>query len=182
MAETERTMLDRLNIRYGGRTSNGGWVGAKFVRAEHVPIGLRGERHRICDFIAAGMQSTPYVRGERPAFPPVYHGHEVKVSRADWLAELRDPSKAETFRPHMHYWWLVAAHKSIVRDDLPDGWGLLVPHGPRTLRVAVRAALNADPTPMPHGLQGALLRASVTTEQRLSRAAEVSGDTEAGDP
>ncbi|MFI5426079.1 hypothetical protein [Aeromicrobium sp. UC242_57] len=30
---------------------------------------------------------------------PIFHGHEVKVSRSDWLTELRDPTKAETFPP-----------------------------------------------------------------------------------
>jgi hypothetical protein len=164
---TERSMLDRLNVRYSGLVRNGGWVGPKFLRAEHVPVGLRLQRHRICDYVATSMHSTPYVGGKQGAFPPVYHGHEVKVSRSDWLTELRDPSKAEAFRPHMHYWWLVVSDKAIVRDDLPEGWGLLAPHGPRTLRVVVQAALNPTPEPMPHGLTGALLRAAVTTETRL---------------
>jgi hypothetical protein len=170
-AHTERSMLDRLNVRYSGLVKNGGWSGPKFLRAEHVPVGLRLQRHRICDYIATSMHSTPYVPGVRGAFPPVYHGHEVKVSRSDWLTELKDPGKAEAFRPHVHYWWLVAADKAIVRDDLPEGWGLLVPHGTRTLRIAVQATLNSEPEPMPHGLQGALLRASVTTEGRLTRPA-----------
>ncbi len=166
-AETERSMLDRLNVRYCLRVKNGGWSGPKYLRAEHVPVGLRLQRHRICDYVATSMHSTPYVRDRRTAFPPVYHGHEVKVSRSDWLTELRDPGKAEAFRPHMHYWWLVAADRSVVRNDLPAGWGLMVPHGPLTLRVVVPAALNVDPVPMPHSLQGALLRAAVTTETRM---------------
>lgn len=163
--ETERTMLDRLNVRYGGTISNGGWTGPKYLRAEHVPIGLRFQRHRICDFIATGMHSTPHRPGEGYAPPPVFHGHEVKVSRSDWLTELKDPSKAETFRAHMHYWWLVVAHVGIVRGDLPAGWGLMVPHG-RTLRVVTPAALNPMPEPMPPALYGALLRAAVRTETK----------------
>lgn len=164
---TERTMLDRLNQRYSVLVRNGDWTGPKFLRAEHVPVGLRHQRHRICDYVATGMHSTPYVNGKGSAFPPIYHGHEVKVSRSDWLTELRDPSKAEAFRPHMHFWWLVAAEASIVRDDLPDGWGLMVPHG-RTLRVVVQADLNRTVEPMPHGLVGALLRATATTETRIT--------------
>jgi hypothetical protein len=76
-------MLDRLNVRYCKRVTNGGWSGAKFLRAEHVPIGLRFERHRICDFVATSMHSTPWGRDQSMAFPPVFHGHEVKVSRSD---------------------------------------------------------------------------------------------------
>ncbi|MBM0128188.1 hypothetical protein [Pimelobacter simplex] len=148
-AHTERSMLDRLNVRYSSRVTNGGWTGAKYLRAEHVPAGLRLQRHRICDFVATSMHSTRWAREQPVAFPPVFHGHEVKVSRSDWLTELRDPSKADAFRPHMHYWWLVAAAPDIVRDDLPEGLGLLVPHGPRTLRVVVPAEVIE---PRGHGL------------------------------
>ncbi|NGZ99647.1 hypothetical protein G5V59_02625 [Nocardioides sp. W3-2-3] len=169
-------MLDRLNVRYGGRISNGGWTGPKYLRAEHIPIGLQLRRHRICDYIATSMHRTQWRHDGGHAQAPVFHGHEVKVSRSDWLTESRDPSKAETFRPHMHYWWLVAADKAIVRDDLPEGWGLMVPHG-RTLRVVVPAALRQHPSPMDQGLQGALLRATATTEARLAmRQREVAGD------
>lgn len=161
-------MLDRLHVRYNAQVKNGSWTGPKFLRAEHVPVGLRFERRRICDFVATSMHSTPYTKGAQGSLPPIFHGHEVKVSRSDWLTELRDPDKAEVFRRHMHYWWLVASETSIVRDDLPDGWGLMVPHGTRTLRVVVPAALNPAPEPLPSGLVGALLRAAVTTETRLT--------------
>lgn len=165
---SERSMLDRLNVRYSAVIKNGGWSGPKFLRAEHVPVGLRLQRHRICDYFATSMHSTPWRRDQGHAAPPVFHGHEVKVSRSDWLAELRDPSKADTFRAHVHYWWPVAADRAIVRDDLPDGWGLLVPHGSRTLRVIVEAPLNPAPDPMPASLRGALLRSTVATEARLA--------------
>ncbi|GAA4120556.1 hypothetical protein GCM10022215_24320 [Nocardioides fonticola] len=101
-----------------------------------------------------------YGPGRSPIAPPVFHGHEVKVSRSDWLTELRDPSKADAFRPYVHGWWLVAADASIVRDDLPAGWGLMVPHGPHTLRVVVPAPLNPRPLPLPPPMVGAFLRAA----------------------
>lgn len=169
--ETERTMLDRLNRRYAGQIQNGEWTGQKFFRAEHVPIGLGWERTRICDFMAVDMHrasSGPNVRHTSPDYwsirAPIFHGHEVKVSRSDWLAELRDPSKAETFRRHMHFWWLVVSDKAIVRDDLPDGWGLMVKSGTK-LRALVKPTPNLNPEPMPTGLIGAIIRASHTTER-----------------
>lgn len=163
---TERTVLDALACRYATKVTNGRWVGQKFMRAEHVPVGLRGARHRICDFVAVSMHATPHVPGQRGAFPPVYHGHEVKVSRSDWLRELADPGKAETFSHHMHHWWLVAT-PDVVKDDLPDEWGLLVLQSNGRLRKVKDAPLYV-PEPMPVEMHGAILRAAVGTEVRIA--------------
>jgi hypothetical protein len=70
-------------------------------------------------------------------------GHEVKVSRSDWLRELKEPAKADAWWAHLHEFW-VAAPTGIVRpDELPDGWGLMTPptraRG-RRFRVVVQAA------------------------------------------
>lgn len=61
-------MLDRLNVRYLSRLTNGGWSGAKHLRAEQLPIGLRYERHGICDFV-----DTTISREHPAVFPPVFH-------------------------------------------------------------------------------------------------------------
>lgn len=162
---TERIMLDALMIRYDKTVKNGSWVGQRYMRAEHVPNEL-GMRHtRIADFIAVDTQSYSrgdWYEGREHQQAPVFHGHEVKVSRSDWLAELRDPAKAETFKQHMHFWWLVVPDRSIVRDDLPDGWGLIV-GVKNSLRILKRAPL-LTPEPMPNGLVGALMRAAIKTE------------------
>jgi hypothetical protein len=56
------------------------------------------------------------------------HGFELKVSRSDWLKELRQPEKADTIAAYCDFWWLVVADSAIVKDDeLPLGWGLLAP-------------------------------------------------------
>ena len=163
---SERIMLDALMQRYDKTVRNGGWAGKRFLRAEHVPIGLSWKRHRIADFIAMDTQS--HRRGdwragdEQHQLAPVFHGHEVKVSRSDWLTELRDPSKSEVFKRHMHFWWLVVPDKTIVRDDLPEGWGLIA--GVKgSLRIVKQAPL-LTPEPMPNSLVGALLRATTRTE------------------
>lgn len=71
-------------------------------------------------------------------------GHEIKVSRADWLSELAKPSKAEAWWPVCHRWWLVVPHESIVQEgELPDGWGLMVPPtsaNRRAMKVVVKPA------------------------------------------
>lgn len=54
-------------------------------------------------------------------------GFEVKVSRSDWLSELKQPAKADEIFQFCDYWWLAAGSDSIVKDgELPEPWGLMV--------------------------------------------------------
>ena len=148
---TERMMLDLLNDRYSQAVGNG----PRYARAEHVKSEAGFDASRIADFIAMDMW---------PSKGLALHGHEVKVSRSDWLCELRDPSKAEAFRPYMDYWWLVVSDKTIVRDDLPEGWGLMAVSNGR-LRI-VKSAQRQTPEPMPKSLLACLLRATTKTAKR----------------
>lgn len=38
MSETERSMLDRLRVRYTGEYKNGNYRGRRYVMAEHVSL------------------------------------------------------------------------------------------------------------------------------------------------
>lgn len=154
---TERDMLDRLNVRYGKFNGNG----IRYTRAEHVKVSAGFDARRICDYMAIDLWA-----GYGVDAGPKLHGHEVKVSRSDWLTELRDPEKAEAFAQYCDYWWLAVSDKSIVRDELPQGWGLMVAHG-SSMRVVV-AAERREPTPMPRHLQGTLTRAVTKTTLRLA--------------
>jgi hypothetical protein len=89
------------------------------------------------------------------------HGFEVKVSRSDWLTELKDPDKAEAFKPYCDHWWLVVPDASIVHDDLPPGWGLMVA-GRGGLHIRNRAP-KLDRRDMPIGMTAAWLRAAAKT-------------------
>ncbi len=76
-------------------------------------------------------------------------GHELKVSRADWLHELSQPEKAETWFRECHSWYLVAAHESIVQEgELPPGWGLMVPGPSKTrMKILVQAQQRPETSP-----------------------------------
>nr|WP_274635559.1 hypothetical protein [Microbacterium bovistercoris] len=76
-------------------------------------------------------------------------GHEIKVARPDWLHELDNPHKAEVWEPECHAWYVVAPHTEVVRpEELPEGWGLLVPGKSRTrLTVVTKATVHADRVP-----------------------------------
>lgn len=91
-----------------------------------------------CDAIYAGFTSSS---------GRILIGHELKVSRSDWLNELNKPGKADAWADECHEWWLVVNDPAIVKDgELPDGWGLMVP-GRRTrtrMDIHVRA-VRKDP-------------------------------------
>lgn len=77
-------------------------------------------------------------------------GHELKVSRADWLHELDRPSKADFWADACHEWWLVVPDPSIVHSwELPAGWGLMSPSRRTTTRMQVhtRATRKEQHTP-----------------------------------
>lgn len=160
---TERSMLDLLHDRYSQRSQADT---QRFVCAEHVRshCGFSGWDYangtartmRTADFIA---QDTWEAQGL------LLHGHEVKVSRSDWLTELADPTKAEAIKRYCDRWWLVASDKSIVRNDLPDDWGLLVPGRNGRLRIA-RQAPQLNPEPMSTNFRASLLRAIAKTATR----------------
>ena len=159
---TERDMLNALHARY--KRSQGGTL-QRYVCAEHVRAScgfagwsaVEGPRTmRTADFIA---QDTWEAQGL------LLHGHEVKVSRADWLTELADPSKADATKRFCNRWWLVVPDRGIVRDDLPDDWGLLAFGRDGKLRI-VRRAPALDPEPHPPTFRAALLRAAAKTARK----------------
>ena len=164
---TERDMLDALHVRYS-QTSQG--ASRRYVVAEHVRaacgfagISLEGGMYatqartmRTADLIAQDCWEAQGMR---------LHGHEVKVSRSDWLTELADPTKADAIRRFCDHWWLVVPDPAIVRDDLPDGWGLLALGKDGKLRVR-RPAPLLDPEPLPRTFRASLMRAVAKTAER----------------
>ncbi|MFJ4168364.1 hypothetical protein ACIPY3_02525 [Paenarthrobacter sp. NPDC089714] len=158
MSETERSMLDRLNQKY----STFGGNGLRYTRAEHVKVSAGHNASRICDYMALDLWP-----GMGAGSGPKLHGHEVKVSRSDWLTELKDPDKAESFAQYCDYWWLVVADKKIVAPgELPKRWGLMTVHG-RGLRVVVHAERQPLVVPMGRDLQATFSRAVTKTAVRL---------------
>lgn len=175
---TERQMLDYLHGRYS-QTNPGN--GPRYACAEHVKNHAGFARTgfgRIADFIAVDCWPGGGIQ---------VHGHEVKVSRSDWLHELEQPDKAEAFKRYMDRWWLVVPDTSIVRPgELPEGWGLITlvhadwPAGSLKLRVKTQAP-KLTPEPLPREMLATLMRSAVKTTRR--RAHDVlCGDDACGQP
>jgi hypothetical protein len=68
-------------------------------------------------------------------------GFEIKVSRGDWLAELGQPAKADPWYAATHRWWIAAPSTAVVSpQELPAGWGLMVPDPRgRGMKILVKA-------------------------------------------
>lgn len=162
-ALTERMLLDALHTHYCQRPYGSA---QRYAVAEHVRSHASFDARRTADFIAMDLWKAGKLD---------LHGHEVKVSRSDWLRVLKDPSKAAEFIPYVNRWWLVIADASMVRDgELPGGWGLLELASPGTrypLRL-VRRAPRREALPLTPTRLAPLLRAVAQTAARqVSRGA-----------
>jgi hypothetical protein len=150
---TERTILDLLRGRYSNiNYGNGG----RWSIAEHVRSAAGFDATRTADFVALDMWPSKGLE---------LHGHEVKVSRSDWLHELAQPEKCQAVRQYCNRWWLVVSDRAIVRNDLPDGWGLMAPGRDGQLRVYVTAP-TLHPVEPPRTFWVALTRAVAKTAAR----------------
>lgn len=84
-------------------------------------------------------------------------GFEFKTSRADWLRELKDPSKAQTIKRFCDRWFLVTTSREIVHPgEMPADWGwLVIQHGKV---YTITAAPQLDPQPVTRAFLAALIR------------------------
>lgn len=119
-----------------------------------VANGTGGNKSRTADAIAFGLWPSRGLDIE---------GIEIKVSRSDWLRELADPHKADTFARHCHRWWVATLPSVVEAGELPPAWGLIeLKRG--VMRQAVEAPRNPTPDPIPHKMWCAIMRAVQTAE------------------
>lgn len=102
-------------------------------------------------------------------------GHELKVSRSDWLAEIgRKTGKADAWADQCHQWYIVVPHSSIVHDDeLPAGWGLMTPGRGNRMTVHTPAAIKTDHSPSWDTVRSIFARYDTLRAQAL-----IAGDAE----
>jgi hypothetical protein len=152
---TELDLLRMLRCKYTQDAGNGpAWV---FI--PHVRNAAGFEATRTADAVAMSVW---------PSRGLLLHGFEIKVSRADWLRELKNPAKAESFCALVDRWWVVTATADIVGPgELPAGWGLLVARGRSGLRCVTEAKQIGEPElPIDRSFLAALLRACAKTVEK----------------
>lgn len=115
------------------------------------------------------------------------HGFEIKVTRSDWLRELKDPKKSDAVAKYLDYFWLCVADPAIVHPgELPTGWGLLAPvqrKGVAMLRAITPAKLIVGALPLDRAVFAALCRRAAAgsrdAEELTALRAELDRETEA---
>lgn len=111
---------------------------------------------------SASRSADVVMVGLWPSRGCLIEGMEIKVSRADWLRELKKPQKAEAFVPYCDHWWIVAADADVVKaSELPPTWGLMVASG-RGLGV-VQQAPKLGCKPLDRELLAAMLKRATAT-------------------
>jgi hypothetical protein len=135
---TETTMYRMLRDRLCKDSGNG----PQTVLVPAVRSAAGFDARRTIDAVSIGLW---------PSRGMLLDGYEIKVSRSDWLRELKAPAKAEEFAALVDRLWLVVSDASIVKDgELPPGWGLLVRRG-KILRQAVAAERLHEGKELPPG-------------------------------
>jgi len=107
----------------------------KTVILPEVPNGTGGFQSRWADAVVFEMWPSKGL--SRSAF-------EIKVSRQDFLNELRQPDKHQWCKECFHYFWFVAPKEVIQEAELPTNVGWMYPSGNR-LCVKRHAVRNDNP-------------------------------------
>ncbi|MGJ0508951.1 MAG: hypothetical protein ACR652_17860 [Methylocystis sp.] len=103
-------------------------------------------------------------------------GVEIKISRGDWLRELRDPAKSEPIQRFCDHWWIATTPEIVLPGELPPTWGLIELKG-GCMRVKVNAP-KLEPEPLGRPFLAAMLRrATEKADKELRR--RVREETEA---
>lgn len=132
-----------------------------YITLEEVRDATGFDGHRTADAIAVSLYRS---RGK------AIWGFEMKVSRNDWLKELKQPEKAESIMRYCNYWALVVPDKSIVKaGELPSSWGMYVAQKNRLKCIVPCPKL--DPIPMSMTMLTALIYATANKQTKADDAA-----------
>lgn len=93
-------------------------------------------------------------------------GIEIKVSRSDWLRELKEPAKAQELMRFCTRWYLACPAGLVKSDELPATWGMMTLANGGLMRSVVKAKL-LSPEPLTVGFMSACLRNSNAVDMEL---------------
>lgn len=96
------------------------------------------------------------------------HGIEIKVSRSDWMRELRNPDKSIAVQKYCDRWWIACPAGTMMTGELPPTWGHLEFEGGKLRQI--REAPKLDCAPMSRTFVASILRSSSTLSSAGVRA------------
>lgn len=97
----------------------------------------------------------------------VVYGMEIKVSRGDWLRELKKPAKAEESVYRCCDAWYVVAAPDVVKDgELPATWGYMEVQGSRLVEKVKAPKLG--PVPLDRAFTASLMRRGFEQIDRIA--------------
>lgn len=124
-----------------------------------VANGTGAHSKRYADAVAFGLW---------PSHGHKIEGIEIKVSRSDFLSEMKKPQKSAPVYQYCHHWWLAVPKGLVDKAELPPTWGLLELTGDR-LVAKVKAPL-LTPEPATPAFVAALLRRHAGRDEDMSNA------------
>jgi hypothetical protein len=92
---------------------------------------------------------------------------EVKISRNDFLRELKQPEKYQWCRQYFHEFWYVAPKDVIKVEELPEGAGWLYPAGSRL--ITARQASHSRKADLSDELLASFLRSAAKEIENSAR-------------
>lgn len=96
------------------------------------------------------------------------HGFEIKVSRADFLNEMKDITKAKAVAKYCDFWWLATPAGLVKAEEVPASWGLMELHK-NGLKIKKQAPQAASPTPPDRSFMASMLRKSRDSDDAYIR-------------
>lgn len=102
-------------------------------------------------------------------------GHEVKVSRADVVQELADPTKADAWAQFCSQWWLVVSDPELITGlSVPEHWGVMAPPSGRLRRTmtVLRPAPELRPQDRADALAAIMSRMFFAGDDAVARLAD----------
>ncbi len=91
------------------------------------------------------------------------NGFEIKVSKQDFMSEIKNPDKSVAVQKYCDYWWIVAPAKAVDETMLPESWGWL-----EVFETQLRVRKNApklEATTTDRAFMAAMVRRANATDQ-----------------
>lgn len=140
-----------------------------FIVMQEVRNATGFDSNRSADCLALGMYKS---RGRE------LWGFEMKVSRSDWVKELEQPAKAESWLRYCDRWALVIADEKMVHPgELPEPWGLYAPVKGKLK--CIKPCPKLDPDPLNRIALTALMYAASKADEAVLHA-QLAGEFERG--